>query len=84
MKTMAKQLIEYDNNGSTILVEVDQETEEEAWERVGVVDYLPIIKSKVSFEKALSAIKPVTSAVMTQVIASTPNRKRSRLASGLR
>ena len=64
---MAKQLVEYDYDGSTILVEVEQEKEEEEWERVGVLDHLPIVKAKVSFEKALSAIRPVTKAVMTQV-----------------
>jgi len=82
---MAKQLIEYDYYGSSVLVEVDEEEPPEGFERAGfdIRDHLPLKKAKVSLEDAFSSIKPIAQAITDQIQALSVKPQKAAVGFGL-
>jgi hypothetical protein len=82
---MAKQLIEYDYRGTSVLVEVDEDEPTEGFERAGfdIRDNLPFRKAKVSLEDAFSTIKPTAQAITDQIQALSVKPQKAEVGFGL-
>ncbi len=67
---MAKQLIEYEYDGTTIYAEVDDEEPDVGFKRAGfdkLRDFLPTKKASVSLDQAFATIKPTAQAITDQI-----------------
>ncbi|MGB9371862.1 MAG: CU044_2847 family protein [Halobacteriota archaeon] len=82
---MAKQLIEYDYQGTSVLVEVDEEAPEEGFERAGfdIKDRIPFKKANVSLDQAFSTIKPTAQAITDQIQALSIKPQKAEVGFGL-